>query len=109
LPFALLNRLRLVPYFVGETVGVHEGRRLLAAAGLRPVVEGAALHCPRAAAVGLASLADRVAWVWPRRALLRLLGGFEWLGRWPTRYLTGYYVTFVADKIDQDQGAGEGP
>jgi SAM-dependent methyltransferase len=108
LPFAWLSRLRLVPYYVGKTAGAGEGRRLLAAAGLRQVAVGAALHCPRAPAVGLASLLDRVAWSWPRRALLALLGGFERLGRLPTRYLTGYYVTFVADKIKENTDVGVG-
>jgi hypothetical protein len=34
----------------------------------------------------------------PGRLLLRLLRSFEVLGGLPTRYLTGYYVVFGAEK-----------
>jgi SAM-dependent methyltransferase len=106
LPFAWLNRLRLVPYYVGATLGSADGRRLLDSAGFRVVTAGAALHCPRSPAVGAAFLLDRVGWRWPRRALLAALAAFERLARWPTRYLTGYYVTFVADKAGTIDRAG---
>ena len=100
LPFSWLNRIGLVPYFVGQTAGPAEGRRLLTGAGFTTVALGTALHCPRAPAVAMAAIVDRTSWVWPRRVLLGLLSRFESLGRWPTRLATGYYVTFVAEKID---------
>jgi SAM-dependent methyltransferase len=103
LPFPWLNRLGLVPYFVGQTAGPAEGRRLLTSAGFSTIAVGTVLHCPRAPAVALASLVDRTSWIWPRRMLLGLLGRFESLGRWPTRLATGYYVAFVAEK-----GGGDG-
>jgi SAM-dependent methyltransferase len=103
LPFSWLNRVRLVPYYVGQTCGADEGRRRLEAAGFRPVAGGAVLHCPRVLAIVLASLLDRLPWAWPGRVLLAVLQGFEHLGRWPTRYLTGYYAGFVADRNHGDR------
>jgi SAM-dependent methyltransferase len=102
LPFSWLNRVRLVPYYVGQTYGADEGRRRLEAAGFRPLAGGAILHCPRVPAVVLASLLDRLPWAWPGRAFLAVLRGFEHLGRWPTQYRTGYYVGFVADKVQRE-------
>jgi SAM-dependent methyltransferase len=99
LPFSWLNRLGLVPYFVGATTGPVSGRRLLADAGFRALEIGAAMHSPRAPAVLMASLLSRIRWNGPRRALLRVLEHFETLRHWPTRYLTGYYVAFLAEKM----------
>jgi SAM-dependent methyltransferase len=92
LPHALLRRLRLAPYRAGATCGPERLAALVRGAGFELVEERAVMHCPRALAVPLAS---RVA---PARAagFLRVLAGFERLGRLPTRWLTGYYVAVRA-------------
>jgi SAM-dependent methyltransferase len=98
LPIAWLNRLRLVPYYVGATYGLAEGRRQLEAVGLVVTDVAAIAHAPRAPAIAIAALTGRLrsrrfaAW------LLRGLRTFEMLGRWPSRYRTGYYLAFRADK-----------
>ena len=89
LPFGLLHRLGVVPYFVGATCGPRRLRAELVAAGFVVEDQRAVLHCPRAPAIRLArSIGGR-----PRaEVLLRMLMAMERLGRLPTRHLTGYYV-----------------
>lgn len=98
LPFRLMNALGVVPYFVGATLGPRRGRRALEDAGFRVADVRAIVHCPRAPAIAAASMLDRA----PRLGLgprfLRLLQQCELAGNWPTRFLTGYFVAFVADK-----------
>jgi ubiquinone/menaquinone biosynthesis C-methylase UbiE len=98
LPFWLLNEIGLVPYFVGATAGPRRGRQLLAGAGFEVVDVTAVMHCPRAAVVGMAALIDRLAGLGTQRTFARLLGAFETCSRWRTRFLTGYFVAFAADK-----------
>jgi ubiquinone/menaquinone biosynthesis C-methylase UbiE len=47
LPFAVWRRLRIVPYYVGATLGPCELRRALAAAGFEIVEEGAVMPARR--------------------------------------------------------------
>jgi ubiquinone/menaquinone biosynthesis C-methylase UbiE len=98
LPFALLNRLRVVPYFVGATAGPRKGCELLTEAGFHVFRVGAVLHCPRAPAVAVAWILDRLAVRGLRRAFSRIVLSFEKCGRWPSRFLTGNYVAFGAEK-----------
>ena len=98
LPITWLTRLGLVPYYVGATYGLAEGRRQIEAVGLVVTDVAAVAHAPRAPAIALAGLTGQLrsrrlaAW------LLRGLRMFETLGRWPTRYRTAYYLAFRAEK-----------
>jgi SAM-dependent methyltransferase len=97
LPFRVLRRTGLVPYFVGVTCGRRTGSGLLASAGFDVLETTAVMHCPRAPAVALAGWVDRRG----PRARRRFLGGLhvcERLGDWPSRYLTGYFVAWLARK-----------
>ncbi len=98
LPFRHLNRLGLVPYYVGATVGPRGLRRLLERAGLMLQEVEAAMHCPRVLAVALARLLGR--WTAPgiQRGFLGALVAFERLAHWPTRYVTGLFVAARATK-----------
>ena len=96
LPFALVHRLGLVPYYVGATLGPRELRRALVRLGFDVAEVGAALHCPRVLAVAVAGLVDRYGGPRARQRLLRLLWGFERLSRSPTRFLSGHFVTVRA-------------
>ncbi len=98
LPFAWLKRIGLVPYFVGHTLGRDEVLSRLAVLGLDAIAIGAVAHAPRAPAIWLARLAERHPRLRSSSRLDRLLWAFEALGRWPTRYWTGYYVAIVARK-----------
>lgn len=98
LPFRWLNRLGLVPYYVGVTCGPRRLRRYLKQAGFDMIETTAILHCPRIVAVALSRYVKRRAGEQTQQRFLRLLLSFERLERWPTRYLTGYFVAIRAAK-----------
>src|SRR5207249_1267120 len=98
LPFAWLNRLGVVPYYVGQTYGRAEGRARLEAAGFAVTDVTAVAHAVRAPAIWLTALAESCNAPRLERLLGRTLRAFERLERWPTRYRTGYYLAFRAEK-----------
>ena len=100
LPFTWLNRLGLVPYYVGATYNRAEARCRLEGLGLTVTQVTAVAHAPRAPAIWLVALAERLEWVRLGSLVARLLDRFEVLERWPTRYRTGYYLAFRAEKKD---------
>ena len=92
LPFHWLNRIRVLPYYVGVTCGPRGLRNLLAETNWELREMDAILHCPRFLMVQASQLLVRRRGVDAQRRLLTWLGRFEGLGRWPTRYLTGYFL-----------------
>jgi len=100
LPFGLLRRVGLVPYYVGVTLDAASAGPLLERLGFRVVETTAVLHCPRVVAVPVARLVNRLApdSMWAR-GLLRGLNAFEWLERLPTRRRTGHFVAVLCEKI----------
>lgn len=98
LPFPLLNRVGLVPYYVGVTCGPRRLRELLEASGFQVTTMDAVLHCPRVLAVAACRIVERSGSEWARRATLRLLAACEILSAWPLRYLTGHFVAVRAIK-----------
>jgi SAM-dependent methyltransferase len=98
LPFGWLHRLGLVPYYVGPTYSRAEGRAQLESLGLAVTDVSAVAHAVRAPAVGLVALAERLGAARLGGLLGRALGAFERLEGWPTRYRTGYYLAFRAQK-----------
>jgi SAM-dependent methyltransferase len=91
LPFTLLNRLRIVPHYVGAPCGPRTMRRLLREAGFHVEREGAIMHVPRVLVLALAT-------VLPHDVLLRWLVACERLEALPTRYLTGQFVAARASR-----------
>lgn len=85
LPFSWLNRIGLVPCYVGATCGRRELRGMLARAGFDVRETTAVMHVPRVAVVAL-------------RPGVRRLRALERLERLPTRYLTGQFVAARAIK-----------
>jgi len=98
LPFRLLNRMGLVPYYVGQTVGPRGLLRVLRQAGFDTQDVVALMHSPRVIAVAMARLFEKYAATETQRRFLRFMLGFEHLSRWSTRFVTGYYVAARADK-----------
>jgi SAM-dependent methyltransferase len=96
LPFSWVNRLGIVPYRVGRTVGPRRLQALLEEVGFEVEEVGAVLHVPRVIAVALSNLVDRLGSDSIRRCFLRLLLAFEPLSRLPTRFLTGYFIAVRA-------------
>ena len=79
LPFRPLAGVRLVPYYVGATLGPRGLGAALESVGFAVEELAAVMHVPRIAARAL-------------RPPLRLLLAAERLERWPTRFLTGQFV-----------------
>jgi SAM-dependent methyltransferase len=98
LPITWLHRAHLVPYYIGATYSLAEGRSHLEALGFIVTDIVAVAHAPRAPAIVLAALAGRLRWPRVSGWLGRVLTAFESLERWPTRYRTGYYLAFRAEK-----------
>lgn len=95
LPWTLLRATRMVPYFVGKSLGRRRLERELARAGFAVLEIGAIVHCPRVLAVAASRLR-----VFARPAarvrFLAALQRFEILSRWPTRFLTGHFTAVLA-------------
>jgi len=103
LPFAWLNRLHLVPYYVGATYNCTEARHRLEALGLAVTDVTAVAHVPRAPAIWLVAAAERLGWRWLDTLLMQIFNGFEAMEYWPTRYRTGYYLAIRAEKRATDE------
>ncbi|MGH9386804.1 MAG: methyltransferase domain-containing protein [Vicinamibacterales bacterium] len=100
LPFGWLHRTGLVPYYVGATCGPRSGHRMLAAAGFEVRQITAIMHCPRVIAVAWANRLQARHSDNGQHRFLNWLSKCERLERWPTRYLSGYFVAWMADKRD---------
>jgi SAM-dependent methyltransferase/GNAT superfamily N-acetyltransferase len=98
LPFRWLNRLGLVPYYVGDTYGRTEARIQLEALGLTVTHTAALAHAPRLPAIWLAMVAERFDQRRLAGWLARALSACERLDRLPTRYRTAYYLALRAEK-----------
>ena len=98
LPFRLLNRLGIVPYYVGATFGPRRLIQSLQQVGFEVVETSAIMHCPRILAVLLSSMLERYANAPVQRAFLHFLLIFERLQFTPLRFLTGYFVAVKAVK-----------
>ena len=98
LPYPLLRRLKLVAYPIGATAGPRRLRRMLEDAGFDVLETVALLHCPRAILVALARRCERRGTPAGKARFLRTAARWERLARWPTRYLTGYFVGINARK-----------
>jgi SAM-dependent methyltransferase len=96
LPFRWLNRLRIVPYYVGATCGPRRLSRILEQVGFDIAEVRVVMHCPRVVAVKLAQILE--GWIGPemQRCFLRCLMTFEGLSHWRTRFLTGHFVAVKA-------------
>jgi SAM-dependent methyltransferase len=92
------SRAGLLPYYVGATLSIRRLRRLLPELGLSVAETGAVVHVPRLFAVVVANLLERRGQVRSREGFLRGLMAFEHLAHWPTRFLTGHFVTVRALK-----------
>jgi SAM-dependent methyltransferase len=98
LPFSWLRRLRLVPYPVGATFGPRGLKALLCRVGFETADIAALLHCPRVFAIPLSRLLQRRSDARRQSRFLRHLSGWEKLSRWPSRFLTAYFVGVCARK-----------
>lgn len=92
LPFKMLHRLGVVPYYVGVTCGPRRLQRMLQEVGLETLEMTAVLHCPRVLAVSIARILQEKATPPTQYKFLSWLMKCERLEGWPTRFLTGNYI-----------------
>jgi len=98
LPFHLLSKIGLVPYFVGATYSRDDITREFAALGLRVTALSAIVHVPRAPAIWLGMARERWGARAASRGLLRLFRTWDALESTPLRFRTGYYLAVRAEK-----------
>lgn len=101
LPFRLLHRIGLVPYYVGATYGRAEAQSELERLGMSVTHSTCVAHVPRAPVIWLVSLIERFGWRRFNQPISRMLQSFEKLEHSPTRYRTGYYIALRAVKVQK--------
>lgn len=92
LPFPLLRRLGVMPYYCGPSVHPKRLRAVAGAAGFDVAEMAGIMHCPRLVAVPFAKLLDRHGSEALGAAFLRALRSFEVLDRLPSRHVTAHFV-----------------
>ena len=95
LPFQWVNRIGLVPYYVGATYSAAQLSERLSRLGMEVVESSVILHFPRVLAVPLTRIAHKLG-TGMQRWLLSVFRWFECLERLPTRKLTGHFVAVLA-------------
>lgn len=98
LPFSWLNCVRLLPYYVGATYNRREIRHHLEVLGLVLTDMTAVAHVPRAPAIWLVRAAEHLDRAPLKAFITRCLDALEKLGRYSTRYRTGYYLALRIEK-----------
>jgi SAM-dependent methyltransferase len=98
IPFRLLNRSGIVPYYVGATLHPHRLYQILEKSGFKVYELEAIMHCPRVIAVVLSRLFGKYTGKETQKRFLGALKAFERLSGLPTRFLTGYFVAAKAVK-----------
>jgi len=96
LPFRLLYYMKIVPYYVGVTLGPFRLQRLLKDVGFKILEVDTIMHCPRVLAVAIAHCMERHTSPKTQRYFLRFLMAFEGLSCLPTRFLTGHFIAVRA-------------
>jgi SAM-dependent methyltransferase len=96
LPFHLLYYMKIVPYYVGVTLGPYRLQRLLKDVGFKILEVDTIMHCPRVLAVAIACWMERHASPKTQRVFLDFLMAFERLSHLPTRFLTGHFIAIRA-------------
>lgn len=99
LPFRLLQQLKIVPFYVGVTLGPHRLQHLLEEIGFKVLEVDAIMHCPRVLAVAIARWLERHTSPKTQTAFLRFLMLFGHLSRLPTRFFTGHFIAVKVTKF----------
>ncbi len=98
LPFPVLHKLGIVPYYVGVTLRPNHLQNLLEKTGFEVLEVCAILHCPRVLAVVVSDWMEKHCGPKGQKRFLRLLLAFESLSGWPTRFFTGNFTAVKATK-----------
>jgi len=97
LPQGWLTAIGLVPYQMGRTLRARAAEDLLRKVGFTVIERTAIMHSPRVVMVPLVRWLDRmVANADRKQRIVRAIERLEIAERWPTRFLTGHFVAFLA-------------
>jgi SAM-dependent methyltransferase len=105
LPYSWLYRMHLVPYYVGETCTREQACARLESLGLKVTDMCSVVHVPRAPAIWLTLLVQLLGYRPLEEIVLRAAEAFEVLVKLPSRYLSGYFLAFRAEKIAAPPGS----
>jgi len=97
-PYKLLKRSRLIPFYMGVTLSKPQLVRVLESCGFRVHESTAIVHSPRMLAIWTGHILNRTGNKKIKQYARGCLRTCERLGKLPTRYLTGYYVAAIATK-----------
>ena len=92
----------VVPYPVGPTCGRRRLVKMVEGAGLKVRATGTLVHSPRLLMVPLSAWIDRRDHARAKKIFSRAVVLLEGLGRLPTRYFTGHFVSVVAERSSTD-------
>ena len=92
----------VVPYPVGPTCGRRRLVKMVEGAGLKVRATGTLVHSPRLLMVPLSAWIDRRDHARAKKIFSRAAVLLEGLGRLPTRYFTGHFVSVVAERSSTD-------
>jgi SAM-dependent methyltransferase len=92
LPFRLLQRLNIVPYYMGVTMGPYQLQYLMERTGFDVLEVETMMHCPRVLAVPVAHWMQKYTRPKAQGYFLCFLQAFECLSCLPTRFFTGHFV-----------------
>lgn len=92
LPFSLLKRLNIVPYYIGSTFGPKNLCHYLKQTGFEVLEVKAVMHFPRILTMLLAQMLERLVSQRIQKGVLHFLMSFEHMSLLPTRFLTGHYI-----------------
>lgn len=98
LPFPLMEKIGLVPYFVGRTVTPGGLKAELEKAGFRSVKTRPVMHCPRVLAIPVSEVLRKRCSTRTQQRYLGLLMKFECLAGWPGAGFTGHFAAARAIK-----------
>ena len=98
MPYRLLKRLGIIPYYMGVTLSRAELVRALESIGFKVTGSTVIVHSPRVLAIWAGSVLSRTRWEGMKAGLVRLLRAIEYIERLPTKQLTGYFVAVRAVK-----------
>ncbi len=98
LPFRLLKYMGIVPYYVGATFTPHHLRKILTQLQFDVLQLTGLMHFPRILIVAISRILNKGIDRGIQSRLLRILLGFEFLSKWPTKFLTGHFIGVQASK-----------
>lgn len=98
LPFGILNRTGIVPYFVGATLRPPKIEAMLSHLDMKVLNSDVVMHSPRVLAVLFSGWIEKFLNLNAQERFLKLLLSLEFFASWPTRYRTGYFLAIEAEK-----------